>query len=173
MKAKGFTLIELLVTLVIIGIIVSVATLAISNPAGDKLIEEQSRLTALFQLAQEEAIMQGREFGMEFWENGYAFYELNDVRQWRPLEEDQLLHSRELPNGMRMQLFLEDTEIAMNAVPKDKPHVFILSSGETTPFKLDMNFNDEFTAHISVNALGKIRKDQGEDDDKMDKTRKF
>lgn len=171
MRAKGFTLIELLVTLVIIGIIVSVSVLSIRSPGGEKLAEEQNRLTALFQLAREEAILQGRELGMEFWENGYAFYQLNDVDQWVPLEEDRLFRARELPDGMRMQLTLEGIDIVMSVVNQDKPHVFILSSGETTPFKLVMTLNSEFTEQINVNALGKIK--TGGDEDEMDKTRKF
>lgn len=172
MKVKGFTLIELLVTLVIIGIIISLSTLAIGNNAGDKLDEEKNRLTALFQMAREEAIMQGRELGMEFWENGYAFYELNDVQQWLPLEDDQLFRNRKLPEGMRLQLNLEEIEVVMSVVKKDKPQVFILSSGETSPFKLEMDFNDEYTTRIDVDALGNIKEVQDEDDDKTHKTGK-
>lgn len=172
MKVKGFTLIELLVTLVIIGIIISLSTLAIGNNAGDKLDEEKNRLTALFQMAREEAIMQGRELGMEFWENGYAFYELNDVQQWLPLEDDQLFRIRKLPEGMRLQLNLEEIEVVMSVVKKDKPQVFILSSGETSPFKLEMDFNDEYTTRIDVDALGNIKEVQDEDDDKTHKTGK-
>lgn len=166
MKVKGFTLIELLVTLVIIGIIISVSTLAIRNNAGDKLDEEKNRLTTLFELAREEAIMQGRELGIEFWENGYAFYELNDVQKWLPLEDDPLLRTRKLPDGMRLQLDLEEIEVVMSVVQKDKPQVFILSSGETSPFRLEMNFNDEYTTRLDINALGKIKELQDEDDDK-------
>lgn len=169
MKVKGFTLIELLVTLVIIGIIISMTTLAIRSNAGDKLDEEKSRLTALFQLAREEAIMQGRELGMEFWENGYAFYELNDVQRWLPLEDDQQLRIRKLPEGMRLQLKLEDEEIVMSVVRKDKPQVFILSSGETSPFKLGMNFNGEYSTEIDVDALGNIKEVKDEDDGKTHK----
>ena len=180
MKAKGFTLIELLVTLVIIGIIVGMATLAIS-PGADKLVEERNRLAALFQLAQEEAILQGRELGIEFWENGYAFYELNNQQQWLPLKEDHLLRARELPAGMRLELMLEGIDIVMgeeaeeteetltSAVRKDKPQVFILSSGETSPFTLEINLNDEYITQLTVSAIGKIKTGDNEDD--QDKTR--
>lgn len=166
MKAKGFTLIELLVTLVIIGIIVSVTVLSIRSPGGEKLEEELDRLTALFQLAREEAILQSRELGMEFWENGYAFYELNDVQQWVPLEEDNLFRVRELPERMRMQLTLEEIDIVMRVVREDKPQVFILSSGETSPFRLKMTLNDEYSAHISVDALGRFKNPDDKDNDR-------
>jgi len=171
MKAKGFTLIELLVTLVIIGIIVSVSVLSIRSPGGDKLEEELNRLSALFQLAREEAILQSRELGMEFWENGYAFYELNDLQQWLPLEEDNLFRVRELPDGMRMQLTLEGIETVMSVVSQDKPQVFILSSGETSPFRLEMTLDDEYSAQISVDALGRFKTQDDEDED--DDTDKF
>ena len=165
MKAKGFTLIELLVTLVIIGIIVSVSVLSIRNPGGEKLEEELNRLTALFQLAREEAILQSRELGMEFWENGYAFYERNDLQQWVPLEEDNLFRVRELPDHMRMQLTLEEIDIVMRVVREEKPQVFILSSGETSPFRLEMTLNDEYSAQINVDALGRFKNPDDEDDD--------
>lgn len=171
MKAKGFTLIELLVTLVIIGIIVGVAVLSIRNPGGEKLEEEMNRLTALFQLAREEAILQSRELGMEFWENGYAFYELNDMQQWLPLEEDKLFRVRELPEGMRMQLTLEGIDIVMSVVNQDKPQVFILSSGETSPFILQMTLDGEYAMQINVDALGKIENNQGDEDDDRDERR--
>jgi hypothetical protein len=102
---------------------------------------------------------------MEFWENGYAFYELNDLQQWVPLEEDNLFRVRELPDRMRMQLTLEEIDIVMRAVREEKPQVFILSSGETSPFRLEMTLNDEYSAQINVDALGRFKNPDDEDDD--------
>jgi general secretion pathway protein H len=108
---------------------------------------------------------------MEFWENGYAFYELNDMQQWLPLEEDKLFRVRELPEGMRMQLTLEGIDIVMSVVNQDKPQVFILSSGETSPFILQMTLDGEYAMQINVDALGKIENNQGDEDDDRDERR--
>ena len=155
--ARGFTLIELMVTVVIIAIIVSMATLAIGDPGPEKLKEERARLLALMDLAKEEAILQSREFGILFWEDGYGFYELlggQGSQVWQPIGNDNFLRERTLEADIRLQLWLEGVEVAMSAVKKERPQVFILSSGEMSPFRLDMNMHDDFFTTVSSDAVG-------------------
>ncbi len=159
---RGFTLIELLVAIVIISIIVTMGALAIGEPGAEKLREESRRLSALLKLSQEEAILQSRELGIGFWENGYEFFELFEG-QWVAIEQDQLFRARELPEDMELQLTLEGLDIVMSAVQTDKPQVFILSSGEVSPFDLRFTWKSDRRLTLSSDALGKLELAGAED----------
>jgi general secretion pathway protein H len=174
--SRGFTLFEILVALVIIGLIVGVATLAISNPAPEKLREETRRLAAVMNLAQEEAILQSRDFGVTFWQQGYSFHEFSEGN-WLQVKKDQTLRSYQLPKGMRLQLVLEGMDVIMSAVELEKPQVFILSSGEISQFKLRFKFPDimpAFFTELGSNALGELEQTDSEqkDDAKFKPSRK-
>lgn len=173
--SRGFTLIEIMVALVIIGVIVGVATLAIGNPAPEKLRDETRRLAAVISLAREEAILQSRDFGITFWQQGYAFYELFQG-QWRKVGKDQTLRSYQLPRGMRLQLALEGIDVVMSAVELEKPQVYILSSGEISQFKLRFKFHDmpAFYTELGSDALGELEQTDSEqkDDAKFKPSRK-
>jgi general secretion pathway protein H len=163
-RSLGFTLFEILVALVIIGLIVGVATLAIGNPAPDKLREETRRLEAVMNLAQEEAILQSRDFGITFWQQGYSFQEFFEGN-WLKVEKDRTLRSYQLPQGMRLQLALEGIDVVMSAVEPEKPQVFILSSGEISQFKLRFKFPDimpAFFTELEANALGELEQTDSE-----------
>lgn len=160
---RGFTLFEILVALLIIGLIVGVTTLSIGNPAPDKLREESRRLEAIIGLAQEEAILQARDFGVTFWQQGYAFHEFFEGK-WRKVEQDRVLRTYQLPEGMRQQLVLEGIDVVMSPVEPEKPQVFILSSGEMSPFKLRLKFPDlpAFFTELSADALGVLEQTDSE-----------
>jgi general secretion pathway protein H len=165
-RSRGFTLIEILVAVVIIGVIVGVATLAIGNPAPDKLREETRRLAAVISLAQEESILQSRDFGITFWQQGYAFHEFFQGK-WLKVEKDRTLRSYQLPQGMRLQLALEGIDVIMSAVEPEKPQVFILSSGEISQFKLQFKFSDmpAFFTELKADALGELEQTDSEQQD--------
>jgi general secretion pathway protein H len=154
----GFTLLELLVVVVIVAILFTYTTLAIrSNSPEDQIKEEAYRLEHLIQLALEEAILRGEEYGIEVHLDGYRFLHFTE-NQWQPLDQDKILHERILPQDMELEMHLEETEIVINLVTEPmsdnevaleqtaadeqktdkkqaeiKPHIFLLSSGEITP----------------------------------------
>lgn len=157
LEQSGFTLLELLVVVVIVAILFTYTTLAIrSDSAEDIIRHEAQRIERLVELALEESILRGEEYGIEFSLNSYRFLRFEENR-WTPLSGDKILRERELPLDMELELRLEETEIVIDFASqknteldtdendeedkKDKPapQVFLLSSGEITP-EFDIRF---------------------------------
>ena len=152
-RSAGFSLIEILVVIVIIGIVLSIAILSVSLVGGDKAIrEEAQRMMALLDVARDESMLQGREYGLEFMLGGYRFVELDPISgQWSEIIGDDTLRMRELPQELEIQLYIEDRPVILKPNPaqteRDEsemargleryaPHVLIYSSGDLTPFEL-------------------------------------
>jgi len=110
----GFSLIELLVVVVIVSILFTYTTLAIRGTSPEELIEEEARrLTRLVQLASEESILRGEEYGIEIFVDGYRFLRQSD-EQWFAFEGDKILRERELPADMEIELSTEETDIEVS-----------------------------------------------------------
>jgi len=141
-QAKGFSLLELMVVIVIISILFTFTTLAIRGTSPEELIQtEAQRLDRLLQLALEEAILKGQEYGLEFKPDSYRFL-LYFENTWQPLDNDDLLRERQLPENMELELEIEQIDVlveedSVDTDDKDDekpdPQVFLLSSGEITP----------------------------------------
>lgn len=109
---RGFTLIEILVVMVIIGILVTFATLSVSNRAlSDKLETESQRIAQLLQMASEDAELQGIELGFVYTENGYAFLTVGPSGGWVPIASGPL-RQRQLQAPMRLQMRIENQIVA-------------------------------------------------------------
>ncbi len=144
----GFTLIELLAVLLIIGIVVSAATLAFGDNQAERMRQKSQQLVALIDLAKEQAIFNSQELGILFTNDSYDFYRLSSIKDkdkkektvWVPLEQDRLLNKRILPDGLEYELFLEGVEVNFSAskLKNITPHVFVLSDGTISPFKLNL-----------------------------------
>ncbi len=159
----GFTLLELLAVIVIIGIIISFASLSIGQNSSRIVQDEAERLHGLIQLAGEEAVLQGRELALEFDHDRYRFLE-RGKDDWQPVEEDDLLRERPLPEAVELELFLEGTETSFED-KENLPRIFILSSGELIPF--DMTLKTDEGEEYSLQGLinGKLILTRAEDDE--------
>jgi general secretion pathway protein H len=142
-NAHGFSLLDLLVVIVIIAILFTFTTLAIRGTTPEELLQtEAQRLDQLLQLALEEAILRGMEYGLEFTPNSYRFL-LFAENSWQPLETDKLLRERQLPEDMEFELEIEQIDVLIDKAQSEddedkenerfRPQVFLLSSGEITP----------------------------------------
>jgi len=151
---RGFTLIEILVVVIIIATISSMALLSLNLIGDDRELDtERKRLATLLEVAQDEAVMQGREFGLEVLRTGYRFVEFDPLTsQWSEILGDDLYRLRQLPDGMELELYVEDKRILLEAdpkvfeTPKDgeismevddyMPHLLVFSSGEMTAYEI-------------------------------------
>ena len=160
--ASGFTLVEILVVIVIIGVMVSAATLAIGVLGRDSQVEDQSRrFWAVLRQAREESELQGLDVGVAVNATEYEFQRFNPRDTvWVPITDDQLYAPRKLPEGLRFRMWLDGREIVMKPLrkkreekpPKDEdgdgkpdidrdqppPQIVILASGEIMPFELQI-----------------------------------
>lgn len=138
--APGFTLLELLVVLVVISIFFLAFTLSINLVEDRDLEKEVDRLAALVGLAAEEAVLQGREYGLWFDREAYEFFVFSpDTRTWISAGEDEYFRPRRMQENMEFKLWLEGRPVVLGDPinPEDpRPHIMILSSGELTPFEI-------------------------------------
>ena len=79
---QAFTLVEILVVVVIIAIISAIALLSLGILGDDRNLEREARrLSSLIELANDEATIQGRDYGLEFLRGGYRFVEHDPLKQ--------------------------------------------------------------------------------------------
>ncbi len=141
----GFTLIEMLVVVLIIGVVMSFVSLSL-NPSGasDRMDTDAQRLNALTQAAADDAILYGREIGLDITRNGYRFLRLGDDG-WQVINvPDSPLRARRLSEGVVLALIERDEDTPRLASGDDdddaiRPEAFFLSSGETVPFTLEIS----------------------------------
>ena len=181
-RASGWTLIEVLVVVVIIAIVASMALLSLSVLGDDRDLEtEGRRFAALFETALDEAALQGREYGIELMDTAYRFVEFDALTGvWVELPNDPVLRTRQLPNDMYFELHIEDKRVLLDPEPAElddpekieqqragerySPHLFAFSSGDASPFELDIVRDwDERRYQLRGDALGAIEFGEAEE----------
>ena len=147
-----------MVVLVIIGVMVSFLGLSVGgDKTAEQLLTEAQRIKTLVRLAQEEAVMRGEEYAIHFGDNDYQFLILRNSK-WVKISDDPVLRKRTLPDGMELRLDLEDNPLPNLSVDEaDLPQVYLLSSGEMTPFELLFEAEKtEFTYRLKATLLGEV-----------------
>ncbi len=174
-RQLGFTLFEILVVVFIIGIITGTAVLSVGVLRDDREVQrEADRATALFGIVLDEAMLQGREFGIEFLRSGYRFVEYDaQADRWADVPLDDLLRLRQLPEDMEFELYIDGQLVRLDDAParfvddKDKglsfgveqysPHVFVYSSGDMTPFEVHIiRVTDNARVAFRFDVLGNV-----------------
>lgn len=178
---RGFTLLEVMVVVLIIGVMVSFATLSIGSRVNeDKLENEARRAEAIIKLASEEAEVKGIEIGLRFTEGGYRLMTLDSTRQWQDYELTGPLRRRSFSDPFALDLRVEgrpavlppeltpeqEKELAESTTIRSQredeaqritPQVLLLSSGEITPFVLFLTAPGVAAAYrVEADALGRV-----------------
>jgi general secretion pathway protein H len=163
-RRNGFTLLEVMVVIVIIGVLVTVTTIAVGALGRDREVEDESRrFAALLTQAREEAELQGLDIGVMVNRHGYEFFVFDALKQqWQPIAEDDFYVTRALPEGLQARLWMEDREVELAAEAYEEksaegddaddkendeqglgivntgpaPQITLLSSGEINDFEL-------------------------------------
>jgi general secretion pathway protein H len=176
--AAGFTLIEILVVLAVVAVLLSIATLSLGGLAGRGVVDgELLRLEARLGLARQRAVLEGRELGIAFSRQGYAFLAYEEGA-WRAAA-DPVLAMRSFESEVAVALRLEGAAVDLPAAsgvagagaPADDsddeegptPQVLVLSDGTVTPFGLALR--DDVSGRsgwLEVSMLGDARQGHGE-----------
>ncbi|MCO6059444.1 type II secretion system minor pseudopilin GspH [Pseudomonas sp. MOB-449] len=143
--SAGFTLIEVLVVMVVIGCLAGLAVISsgIAGPSRE-LSYEAERLAGLIGALADEAVLDNREYGLRIERDGYQvfFYDETSSR-WQALSDD----ARQLPEWAELSIELDGEPLALPAPDKEGkktkdarpvPQLIILSSGELSPFRLEL-----------------------------------
>ncbi|MEO7432885.1 MAG: type II secretion system minor pseudopilin GspH [Dokdonella sp.] len=139
--SAGFTLIELLVVVVIAGVLAAALVIAIGSSSERQLANASDRFQALVGHACNQAELTGREIGVVMSASGYAFSRL-DRDEWRTFGNDGELRARTWPAGLRIALTNADRTVALATPGHDMPQLVCFSSGEMTPFALELGLGD-------------------------------
>lgn len=177
-KNEGFTLLELLLVIVVIGYLVSLVRLPSLAPDPFEVVEKHAtRLTHQINLASEFAVLNNVQMGLAIADNRYAFLAY-DGEIWVPVEEPPF-ESVELEQDLHLELVLdglpwqeENLLSAIEFIDEERleelqenneedvklsiPQIFILSSGELSPFDITIEFDDGFVEPVLFLIRGKF-----------------
>ncbi len=150
-SSGGFTLVEIMVVVVIIGILAIGALLSMSFLGPNReLHTEGDRLVDLMNYAQDQGELQTRELGLYCTDHSYSFLAFDARRNlWVPIEDDDALRARTLPDAIKLQLDVEGRQVVLASLADEQkkkqvaatdlqPHVMIFSNGDLTSFALTL-----------------------------------
>jgi general secretion pathway protein H len=156
-RHNGFTLLEIMVALVLMGIITSLAILALpKDRQQERLVTEARRLAALVELNRQEAILLGEPRGVRFMATGYEFLALGRDGAWAPPMQSHLLRQHRLPDDLTLGLRVEDRAMDVNTMAP-VPQLLVLSSGEATAFSVTLGAEDGSGYTVSGDLVGRLR----------------
>lgn len=140
---RGFTLLEILVVLVIIAILASLVMISVGVLGEDRELERTTeRLADAIALVQEQAQLEGRDYGMRIETSGYEFLHFDGLEQrWIEVADDPWLRPRELPAGLAFELFIEGRPVLLRrpGLPEARlPQLIAYGSGDMTPYRLSI-----------------------------------
>ena len=155
------TLIEILVVVVIIGIMAALATLSVGILGDDRELEEESeRLTNGIALLQEQAQLEGRDYGLRIEADNYEFlrYDAFELR-WVEIENDPGLLPHQLPPDIAFELELEGRAVLLKqeATPDARlPQLVAWGSGDMSPYQLSLMRGEDGRITLTGNPDGTI-----------------
>jgi len=170
-KTRGFTLLELMIVMVIMALMVGVIVPSINlGDDHDRVEKSAHRFKAVFDLASEYAMLNNFELGLILKDDNYRFVAY-DGQRWADFAAERYFEASELDEDIELELELEGLLWAENNLlnevtfevdeddnDEDKemlsPQIFILSSGDITPFRITFSLERDFGEMIYYQVTG-------------------
>ena len=166
-RQSGFTLLEIMLVILVIGLLAGVAApnFSLSEPE-DRVAEPARRFKAVFDMAADYAMLNQYELGIIIKDNNYRFVAF-DGERWVDFQGEKIFTASDHEEGIQLDLELEglpwaeenlvseasfqteeDEQDEDDDTERLSPQLFILSSGDITPFRLtfslDTNYGDSY-----------------------------
>ncbi len=144
--AQGFTLLEVLLVMTIVGLLAGLAVLSIGALDQRRLQAEADRLRIALNQAADASLLKQQTIGWRYDEqlNSYHFLLLSLDGDWLQAE-DKLFKPHLLSANAR--IVLEKPGISeKHNLAQERPQIVFLSSGEYTPFVIQITKNTSETA---------------------------
>lgn len=171
-RQAGFSLLELLVVMLIIALGVGMVALAVGSGNRSLATRVEARQFAnQVKMVSQEAIVGRRQWGVDLFstvrdgEDRYGYRWLrHEEGQWRAATPPEMEPDYLFPPTLMLALWVEQSEHAIDqqvdGVPPEelKPDLLLLSSGEMTPFELELRDRDQRDVREQIRAdmLGRI-----------------
>lgn len=126
-RSRGFTLLELMVVIALMGIVLGAVSLSTGNSPGRVARQEAGQLLQLVQQLREQAVIEGREYGVRVQREEYRVVRL-ESDGWQPTGA---VHP--LPQGLHLQLEQEGQQLNLDGT---LPQLLMLSNDEISAFVL-------------------------------------
>lgn len=150
---QGFTLLELMVVMVLIGVLLGMVGLTSGNAPASLARQEANGLIHVLQTLREQAVLEGREYGLRLEPGGYQVLRF-EGQEWRPAGS-----AYRLPQGLQLRLEQPGQAPVLGDRPA-QPHVLLLSSDESTAFTLHLLADQQSLISLSSDGLSEATLDE-------------
>ncbi len=134
----GFTLVEVLVVMMIVAILAASVVLGFMGADREQnLRTEAERLAALIELARTQSLSRNEEWGLALKPDGYTFMVYEPERNRWVEQNDSPFRPRTVAEAT-LSAKVEAIKVPDDDKKGDRPAILILSSGEQTPFEIEV-----------------------------------
>jgi general secretion pathway protein H len=167
-QSAGFTLLEVMVVMTIIAIIAGMVALRVGDSSRQVRHEHEARrLQQAVQLAAQEAIVRGRQYGLAVEADGYGFCR-RENGAWRAIEKDSKLRPYQISGGLTLRV--DSTLPDQGGRQRDEeetacPMVRLMPSGEIEPIRIAVVEGDgRAIIDVDVAVTGKVTRTYRQDE---------
>lgn len=157
-RARGFTLIEILIVMVIIGVLAGIAGLVLTDHAARRAQQEAQRLQQTLMLLREQALLENRQYALQFASDGYRVLQLQLDQRWH---SDAGFRARQWHPSVRMKWQIAGAELlplaALTSLTVALPQLLILPNDETDPFVIDVLANGQRVGTLDSDGIAPVR----------------
>ncbi|CNL33896.1 type II secretion system minor pseudopilin GspH [Yersinia proxima] len=165
--SRGFTLMEIMLVLVLLG---CMAKLVLGTfPSASKINQESDRLAVALQWAAQQAEQDGKVYGLSVSHDKWQLMTLNNQphtkgesylwphHYWHPINNGKLKQQRQLPDGLNLELTLQDQPIPLNNMQDNglinEPKIVFFPGGESSIFELTLSEKEGQTRRITEQGV--------------------